>query len=336
MISLAWPWVLLLLPLPFLARRLLPPAKSEGLALRLPFFAAVVGLAPRRAALRSRWATGLAAAGWIALVLAAARPQWLGAPVSLPVVGRDLMLAVDISGSMDQDDYRLQGRAATRFDVVKTVAGRFIARREHDRLGLILFGTNAYLQTPLTYDRETVAVMLRESVVGLAGQETAIGDAITLAVKRLRDQPEDNRVLILLTDGEDTSSRVPPLEAAEAAASSKVRIYTIGIGGPTGARSPFGFSSARAPSDIDTRLLREIALRTQGRFFQATDSDELERVYAELDRLEPSTRDDRTFRPTASLYPWPGALALLCSALAALALLIGAPAAHPQEGEDVV
>jgi Ca-activated chloride channel family protein len=255
------------------------------------------------------------------LVLAAARPQWLGEPVQLPIAGRDLMLAVDVSGSMGQEDYRLNGRTANRLDVVKAVAGRFIERRAGDRLGLILFGTRAYLQTPLTYDRETVRAMLQEAVIGLAGRETALGDAIVLAVKRLKQQPEDNRVLILLTDGANTAGTVAPQDAARLAARAGVRVYTIGIGGgPVGVRSPFGMLLQQG-SDLDPATLRAIAERTGGRYFQATDAARLEQVYEELDGLEPSIRDSRSFRPMRALYMWPAGTALFLSIVLAVAAL---------------
>ncbi|MGD8309284.1 MAG: VWA domain-containing protein, partial [Chromatiales bacterium] len=196
MITLDWPWALAALPLPLLARWLPPARPRLERALRLPFYRDLPALGTGVAGGGRGLRYTLALLAWALLVLAAARPQWLGEPVSLPVSGRDLMLAVDVSGSMQQEDYELNRRPVDRLAVVKAVAGRFIQRREGDRLGLILFGSRAYLQTPLTYDRATVQSMLREAVIGLAGRETAIGDAIALAVKRLREQPEDNRVLI--------------------------------------------------------------------------------------------------------------------------------------------
>jgi len=272
---------------------------------------------------------------WALLVLAAARHQWLGEPVSLPVSGRDLMLAVDVSGSMQQEDYRLGNRPANRLDVVKAVAGRFIERREGDRLGLILFGSRAYLQPPLTYDRDTVRTMLDDSVIGLAGRETAIGDAIALAVKRLEQQPEDNRVLILLTDGANTAGNIAPLDAARLAARAKVRIYTIGIGGgPVGVRSPFGMLLQHG-SDLDPATLKAIAEETGGRYFQSTDTAQLEQVYDELDRLEPSVRDQRSYRPMQSLFMWPAGVSLLISlGLAAGALPRRARIAQTREVPD--
>jgi Ca-activated chloride channel family protein len=236
------------------------------------------------------------------------------------------MLALDVSGSMEQADYELDGRMVSRIALVKAVAARFIARREQDRVGLILFGSQAYLLTPLTFDRASVATMLSEAVVGLAGRETAIGDAIGLAVKRLREQPEDNRVLVLLTDGASNAGGIAPLAAAELAAQAGVRVYTIGIGGgAVSVQTPFGARVMRRSSDFDPQTLRGIAEVTGGRFFSAHAREELEEIYAELDRLEPSARDERPFRPRRSLYAWPAGGALL------LSLLLAAHAVLPED-----
>jgi Ca-activated chloride channel family protein len=319
-IALAWPWALAALPLPLLARFLLPPAEGgTGRALRLPLVQSAAGDALASPSRRRRARQALAWVAWALLVLAAARPQWLGEPVNLPVSGRDLMLAVDVSGSMESDDYVLDGRPVDRLEVVKSVAGRFIERRRGDRLGLILFGSRAYLQTPLTHDRATVQTMLDESVIGLAGRETAIGDAIGLAVKRLRDQEDDSRVLILLTDGTNTAGQLAPLDAAGLAAQAGVRVYTIGIGGGAiGVRTPFGMLRRRA-GDLDTETLTAIAEATGGRYFQATETEELEAVYEELDRLEPTVRDTRSYRPMQPLFMWPAGAALVLTLALALA-----------------
>lgn len=324
MITLTWPWVLAILPLPLLVW-FLPRAETNiGAALRLPFYRDLPGIGATGSGRVPWWRVLLAALAWFLLVIAAARPEWVGEPQRLPVSGRDLMLAVDISGSMEQEDYELGGGLVSRLAVVKAVAARFVEGRGEDRLGLILFGSNAYVQTPLTFDGSTVAAMLRDSVVGLAGRETAIGDAIGLAVKRLREQPEDNRVLILLTDGENTAGNLDPLAAAELARQAKVRIYTIGIGGgEVGVRTPFGLRLLRQGGDFDPTTLKRISQITGGRFFAATGREELEAVYQELDRLEPSERDERTYRPRMALFMWPAGLALVLSVLTALGGLGG-------------
>ena len=215
-LTFAWPLVLLLLPLPMLSLRLLPRAASDpSAALRVPFLPLLNEAGLFRTGSRpARWRRVVAIVAWVALVIAAARPQVLGDAVQLPVTGRSLMLAVDISGSMINEDMQLGGRQVSRVTAVKALAADFLQRRSGDRVGLILFGREAYLQAPLTLDRRTVATLLGEAQVGLAGKETAIGDAIGLAVKRLRDQPEQNRVLILLTDGANTAGAVDPRKAA--------------------------------------------------------------------------------------------------------------------------
>ncbi|MBK1722005.1 VWA domain-containing protein [Thiocystis violacea] len=319
MIVLEWPWALAALPLPLLARLLRPAAQDVGLALRLPFDAGLDGLAPEARRGSGWWRLAAAILIWLLLLLAAARPQWLGDPIGLPVAGRDLMLAVDISQSMEQVDYELSGQAVSRLAAVQAVAADFIERREQDRLGLILFGTQAYLQTPMTFDAKTVATMLRDSVVGLAGRQTAIGDAIGLAVKRLRDQPEGQRVLVLLTDGDNTAGTLQPLEAAELAAKAGIRVYAIGIGGgDVGIRTPLGIRLLKQGSDFDPTTLKEIARITGGRFFAASNREELEAVYADLDRLEPNEREERTYRPQRALFMWPAGAALLLSTALAL------------------
>ncbi len=321
MITLDWPWVLLALPLPLLARWLPPVRAQIGAALRLPFYAQLPVTGERSRF--SWWRLLVALVAWALLVLGAARPQWIGEPIGLPVAGRDLMLALDISGSMEQEDYELNGRAVSRLAAVQAVATRFVKRRDQDRLGLILFGSQAYLQTPLTFDGATVATMLNEAVIGLAGRETAIGDAIAVAVKRLREQPEGQRVLVLLTDGQNTAGALDPIAAAKLAAQSGVRVYTIGIGGgEVGIRTPFGMRLLRQGNDFDPTTLKQIAETTGGRFFAATNLEQLEAVYAELDQLEPNERDQRTFRPQRSLFVWPASAALLLTVGLALGSVV--------------
>jgi Ca-activated chloride channel homolog len=312
----AWPWVLVALPLPLILYRLLPRAQEHpASALRIPFFTALARTRVDPSTPR-RWLALLGALAWILLVTAAARPQLIGDPLPLPMEGRDLMLAVDISGSMVEEDMVIGDRVVDRLTAVKAVAGDFIERREGDRIGLILFGAQAYLQTPLTFDRQTMRTLLFEAAVGLAGRETAIGDAIGLAIKRLRDQPEGNRILILLTDGANTAGSIDPIKAAELAAREGVRIYTIGVGSEQ-RRGPFGLRMGG--SRIDERTLQAIANETGGRYFRARDVADLQAIYGMLDKLEPVSSDEQTFRPIKELFQWPLAAALLLSALLGLA-----------------
>ena len=260
-----------------------------------------------------------AAAVWLMLVFAASRPQWVGDIDTLPITGRDLLLAVDISGSMDTQDMIWNNRAVNRLVVVKQVAGDFLQRRRGDRVGLVLFGSRAYLQTPLTFDTETTATLLDESEIGLAGRETAIGDAIGLAVKRLREDASSERVLILLTDGANTSGEVQPLQAAEFAARQGLTIYTVGVGADEMMVQDFFGSRVVNPSaDHDEDTLRLIAERTGGVYFRARDAEALAEIYRMLDKLEPVESDVEAVRPVDELFFYPLGLAYLFALIAIL------------------
>jgi Ca-activated chloride channel family protein len=259
---------------------------------------------------------------WGLLVLSVARPVWQGEPIEQAVSGRDLMLAVDLSGSMEIGDFVLKGSKVDRLTATKAVAGEFIERRVGDRVGLVLFGERAYLQAPLTFDRKTVRTLLDESVIGLAGDKTAIGDAIGLAVKRLKENPKDQRVLILLSDGANTAGTVAPLQAAELAAKEGLKVYTIGIGADEMViRDLLGSRKVNPSQDLDEPTMRGIAEKTGGRYFRARDVKELENIYQMLDELEPVERDKRYYRPQTELYPWPLGAALLLAILIALQVL---------------
>ncbi|CAI8164072.1 MAG: Uncharacterised protein [Cellvibrionales bacterium UBA7375] len=248
---------------------------------------------------------------WLCTLLALSRPQWVGDPVPLPTSGRDLLLAVDISPSMRQRDMRIGGQIVNRLVAVKSVVGEFVAQREGDRLGLILFGEQAYLQTPLTFDRKTLQTLLYEAQLGFAGSNgTAIGDAIGLAVKRLQDRSENHRVVILLTDGANNSGALEPIKAAQLASRAKVKIYTIGVG-------------ARGASGLDEQTLSEVAKITGGQFFRARNPAELDAIYQELNRLEPVDQEAETIRPTISLYHWPLSVAFILSLLIAVVRQFG-------------
>lgn len=314
MINFEWPWVAALLPLPFIIRYFLEPVESANeAALRVPFIqefnSEVDG--EHRVDIKHGllW---LAIIAWCLLIGAGMRPQWLGDFIEIPVSGRDLMLAVDLSGSMEEEDFMLKDRRVNRLTATKSVAGEFIERRVGDRLGLILFGEQAYLQTPLTFDRATVKALLYESAIGLAGKSTAIGDAIGLAVKRLREQDEQSRVLVLLTDGANTAGEVEPLAAADLAARENLKIYTIGIGADEMiVRSFFGSRRINPSADLDEKTLQAIADKTGGRYFRARDIEQLEQIYQLLDELEPIEKDVQRFRPQTALFYWPLALALV-------------------------
>lgn len=318
MLEFAWPWMFLLLILPWLFWRFLPPATTlnQGV-LFAPFFnhypdqSSIASGQPTLRSLRL-W---IMLVCWLLLVTASARPQWLGEETELPETGRNLLLAVDVSGSMEIAD--LDDGHSNRLEVVKQVAGDFIARREGDRIGLILFGSEAYLQTPLTFDHSTVASLLDDTVIGIAGRETAIGDAIGMALKRLQ-HASGEAVLILLTDGANNAGHVQPSKAAELAAQQGLRIYTIGVGGePRRVSGFFGTQIVDPASDLDEATLQMIAETTGGQYFRATDRETLKAIYQQLDALEPTLEGDRVVRPTTELFIWPLGLGFIISLLLA-------------------
>ncbi|MGB0132343.1 VWA domain-containing protein [Dokdonella sp.] len=320
MFELAWPWLLIALPLPFLAAWLLPRARDAGsAALRLPHAGLALPQAGESSPI-SNMRRILALLAWALLVLAAARPQWLGEPEDVPRSGRDLLLAVDTSGSMSIEDMQIGNYAADRFSTVQMIASDFVERRVGDRVGLILFGSRAYLLTPLTFDLKTVAKQLDDSTIGLAGRETAIGDAVGLSVKRLLERPQDQRVLVLLTDGVNNAGELDPKKAIELAVANKVRIYTVGIGAESvSVNSLFGSRTVNPSADLDVAMLTDMAERTGGKFFRARDTAELAGIYREIDELEPVADKEETLRPVDEIYYQPLALAMLL-ALAACAL----------------
>ena len=329
MIEFAWPFMFALFPVPWLIRWIVPTGVSpvSEVALRVPFFDAIVAMqsgirleTPRAFFRPMLW---FVLTVWVLLLVGGARPQWVGDPLALPVSGRDLMMAVDISGSMEIADFSLHGETVHRLQVVKDVAAQFIHRRVGDRIGLILFGSQAYLQTPLTFDRSTVQSMLQDGSIGLAGQQTAIGDAIGLAVKRFEKQPQDTRVLILLTDGANTAGGVTPLEAATLAAERGVRIYPIGVGADTlNMPTFFGTRVVNPSKDLDEETLQTIADTTDGIYFRAKDTEGLQQIYREIDQLEPLVKDQAFFRPMTELYMWPLGFALLLSVFIAVRSLV--------------
>ena len=317
MFELAWPWIFLLLPLPWLARLLLPAADSGEPVLKVGFLNELEGLAGRRARLNlPTWRQQAPyVLIWLLLLIAAARPQWLGEPLPVAASGRDLLVAVDVSGSMDFPDMQWQDEDVSRLNLVQHLLGDFLESREGDRVGLILFGSKAYLQAPLTFDRHTVRVWLDEAKIGIAGKNTAIGDAIGLALKRLRQRPAQSRVLILVTDGANNGGEIDPLTAARLAAEEGVKIYPIGIGADPEQSGTLGFLGLNPSLDLDEPALKAIAEATGGRYFRARDGQELQAIKDTLDQLEPVTQQPTQARSAQALYSWPLAGALLLSML---------------------
>ena len=320
MFEFAWPWLFALLPMPLVIWWLLPPYRARQASVQIPFFerlAAATGQTPQQGAVvLQRRAVQMIVAGviWILIVTALARPQWVDDPLSHEIAARDLILAVDISGSMDQRDFREpSGEMLTRLDGVKRVIRDFIARRHGDRIALILFGTKAYVQVPFTQDLQTAQQLLDQTQVGMAGQQTALGDTIGLAIKTFEKSTAKQKLLILLTDGNDTASRVPPDHAADIAQQNGVVIYTIGVGDP----------AASGENRVDLSVLQNVASTTNGRFFRAEDGVQLAAIYADIDKLAPAKLDSESWRPKRPLFQWPLGAAVILGLALWFALLAG-------------
>jgi len=325
MIQIEWPWVFACLPLPLILRFILPAASSaQDAALRVPF---IDDFSQQQSSSYSintkKWLLLLASLAWISLILASSRPSWLGERIDIPISGRDLMMAVDLSGSMKETDFEINGRTINRLQAIKIIAREFIKKRKGDRIGLVLFGQQAYLQTPLTFDLKTVETLLLESFIGMAGNATAIGDAIGLTIKRLRDKDgtvknKNSRVLILLTDGANTAGEVKPIKAAELAAEQGLKIYTIGIGADYVTQRSLFYQRKIRNTDIDEKTLQAIADITGGQYFRAKNTAELNKIYQLIDKLEPVEQESQSFRPVTALFYWPLGLAFILAAFIAL------------------
>lgn len=311
-----WPWFALLLPLPFLLRKLVPSrARDEGIP-ELHF--------PAVHRLKSAFSNGQALAkrldrlfcvlmslSWLFLVIALMQPEKVDQFRQVRNKGYDLMVAVDISVSMQAVDFSTQAKVISRLDATKDVVGKFVLGRQGDRVGLITFGEHAYLHVPLTLDTVSVSRMLNDTVSGMAGNATAIGDAIGLSVRTLRERPEGSRVLVLLTDGEDNASSIPPLEAAKLAKQYGIRIYTIGVGQSGLVPFPTEFGGyGMAKVSMDEELLKQIAQMTGGHYFQATDRRALESIYGQINKLEKTESNQTLYLVREPLYYYPLGLAM--------------------------
>lgn len=317
--QLDYPWLLLLLPLPWLAWRCLPAYRESRSALRVPFFAAMshaAGQEPGRGGgAGGRWQLPLNLLVWSLVLVACARPVLVEKPIERVQPIRDLMLAIDISQSMETNDYLdAQGQRVDRLSIVKGVVREFIEQRKDDRIGLVVFGTGAFAQSPPTLDHVSLGLLLDEVGIGMAGPNTALGDAIGLTLKLLKEAPEQEKVLILLTDGNDTASAITPSHAAAMAHERGVVVHTIGIGDP----------EASGESKVDLRTLQDIARTTGGRYFRAGDRDALKAVYATLDQITPHQVKTLSHQPKRDLFWLPlGAALLLLLAAHVLAAIAG-------------
>lgn len=322
-LELALPAALLVLPAPLLVYWLLPPYRERQASVRVPFFEEVAGAArmkPQAGAVilrRNVLQKALAPMLWVIAVLGMARPEWVEPPLTRVESARDLLLAVDLSGSMAISDFRdPDGNRISRLDAVKEVLDDFITRREGDRLGLVVFGDAAHLQMPFSRDHDAVRALLAETRVAMAGPRTMIGDAIGLAIKLFEESGAEQKVVVLLTDGADTGSRVPPNKAAEIAAERGVTIHTIAVGDPEGL----------GENRVDVALTEQIARITGGESFLAQDRDELSEIYAELDRIEQRELEAVSFRPRRALFHWTlGAIVILVLAYHVLVTALSLP-----------
>ncbi|MCV2402174.1 VWA domain-containing protein [Marinomonas sp. C2222] len=305
MLELTWPWLLLLLPLPVLVYWL-PKTKPNGEAIWWPSIKQFSTEKKNKELSRFLSLRAIClVCSWILLVLAFSRPIWFGEPTQVTPSGRDLLIALDLSGSMQTEDMFLENEPANRLEAAKSVLARFITERHGDRIGIIVFGSKAYLQAPLSFDSETINKLIQETQIGFAGENTAIGDAIGLGIKRLEEKPSDKKVLILMTDGANTAGRIQPQQAATFAASQNVRIHTIGIGAESMmVQSFFGQRAVNPSRDLDEELLKNIAAETGGQYFRAKSTDDLREIYVTLDELEPTPSEDIWQRPIRSLFHW--------------------------------
>jgi len=312
MFSFSYIWVFLLLPLPLILRKILSPYREERQALQTPFFddlAELSGQQPgsgsivHRQPLLSQVITVLC---WLLLLAAAGRPQWIEQPIVKEIPSRDLLLGVDLSGSMKTEDFTSRGGTnITRLAAVKEVLDDFLQRRKGDRVGLIFFGSAPFIQAPFTEDLELCRELLAEAQVGMAGPKTAMGDTIGTAINMFRESAVKEKLLILLTDGNDTSSRVEPAKAAQIAADNDIVIYTVAVGDP----------QAVGEEKLDEKTLKSVAATTGGYFFRAADRRELEEIYVKIDKLSTHKIETMSYRPRIDLYFWPLGLAVVLSLL---------------------
>ncbi|MDB2414608.1 VWA domain-containing protein [Rickettsiales bacterium] len=310
-----WPQMAILVLLPLIFRLIVPASKDHGAVSKLiiPASAKIkeaFGTSKSAPVVKSRLEKFMLYLIWVLCVIALMRPQIVNEYTHVNNEGYDLMLAVDLSGSMKALDFEKNGQRINRLQATKEVVGNFVKDRRGDRVGLVLFGSNAYLHVPLTLDTISVSDMLNNAVIGMAGDSTAIGDAIGVAVKNLRHRPTGSRVIILLTDGSNTAGTVPPIEAAKLAEQYGIRIYTIGVGSHGAVPFPNQFGQIiMAEMKMDEDLLKEIAKITGGVYFRATNEKALGEIYAKINKMEKSESEAISFLTRRPLYKWPTGLA---------------------------
>lgn len=311
MFEFAWPWLFWIIPLPLVVRFLLPRIQRATAAIWMP---QARYLAPepqeQQGAHWLRWL--LPSIIWIALLAAAAQPRWVGEPIPLNPEAREIMIALDLSGSMQMDDMELNGRTVTRLEAAHSILADFIRRRSGDRIGLIVYADSAHVYVPITSDLETVASMAEEAFIGLAGQRTALGDAIALSIRYFVERDTQERLVLMLTDGMINTGQINAEQAIQLAQSHDVKIHTIGIGSDeVTVRGIFGERRLNPSADLDEIFLNEVARATGGEYFRARSTEEMERIYELIDRLEPIAGDDQYLRPQRSLVHYPLSLAFI-------------------------
>ncbi|PCJ25245.1 MAG: VWA domain-containing protein [Rickettsiales bacterium] len=327
MFTFYWPLMVLLLPVPLIIWFFLPPDKNANSdsspELLFPYVQRLLTAFERKEVAPSdskKYFIIMLSLLWASLVIALMRPQWADQMEYDHKKGYDIMLAVDVSASMEALDFSTLTKSISRLDVTKEVVSNFAGRRKGDRLGLILFGEHAYLQVPMSFDTLAVSKMLNNAVSGMAGASTAIGDAIGIAVREIRSRPKKSRILILLTDGADTSSNIPPIEAAKIAKHYGIRVYVIGVGrsGPVPYPNQFGQISM-VEIGMDEEMLAKIAAITGGQYFKATDSTALEVIYDKIDKMEKIEINMLGYKIRQPLYRYP--LGFACILFLALCLM---------------
>ncbi|OFE11454.1 hypothetical protein PHACT_12955 [Pseudohongiella acticola] len=335
MLEFSWPWALLALPLPLLIYFLIPRAPRQDAALRVPFYRRLVQLHTdsSRSFNKNILILLFCTLIWLLVVAAGSRPQWVGEPIEIPTTGRDMMLTLDLSGSMEARDMFLNNTQLSRFQVMKAVISDFVEKRQGDRLGIGLFAAHAYVMTPMTRDLETVGRLVEELEIGMIDESaTAIGDAIGLSVKHLREQPDNNRILILLTDGINNAGELTPSQAAQLARTEGIKMHIVGVASDQFAqRSLFGNRAGALVSEIDDDAMAAAANMTGGEYFRARTLEDMIRIYDDLDAMEPIEQDEQTYRPITQLFHWPLGIALLLSFLLAMSAM---PAAARTTGTN--
>jgi len=314
-------WIFLLLPLPLVVRYFLSPKKQDYTQVWIPL---AQGLTEQQTVSeKNNLFSIIPWLAWILLLTAMAKPIWYGEPIRLQQQSRDMVLSLDLSGSMQEVDMPLNGKRVDRLTLVKDLSQNFISKREGDRIGLILFADHAYLQTPLTFDLKTINQMIDETQIGLVGTRTAIGESIAMAIKRFVENKNKQRVLILITDGANTAGSIDPIMAAKQAAKNNITIYTIGIGADKMVRRTiFGNQNYNPSADLDESALKEIASLTKGQYFRARNQEDLQNIYQTIDKLQPIDSDYLEFRPEKDLYYWPLSAVLLLLFSSALYLKV--------------